>query len=153
MSIKAVSRFGKDRQSGQTRAPRYASKALHTPAKMQVSTTASNTLRFGFSTSSASVVTPSNPMYVRAANEVAVKTRCASNVAGLYRGWVESIPAHPCPPYRYRMATTTNHATTADITASNTLLERAEDFIPARFSNVMIPAMIAAHTMYGIIGK
>ena len=62
ISINAVSRFGNDRQSGHTRAPRYDSNPLHTPAKMQVSTTASRTLRLGFSTSSASVVTPSNPM-------------------------------------------------------------------------------------------
>src|SRR2546423_6433600 len=119
---------------------------------MQVSTTANRTLRFGFSTSSASVVTPSNPMYVNAENDVAVRMRCALKVGGLYSGSIEKSPCQPWPRYRKRTASTTNMTTTADIMASKTLFEWAEVFTPARFSKVMIPAMIAAHTMYGTIG-
>ena len=62
ISMNAVSRLGNERQSGQTRAPNRPRMSLHTPAKIQVKTTASSTFRLGFSTSSASVVTPSKPM-------------------------------------------------------------------------------------------
>src|SRR5439155_27357250 len=58
MSLNAVSRFGKLRQSGQTRAPRYDSKQLSTPANKEVSHTETNTLRFGLSTYHASLVAP-----------------------------------------------------------------------------------------------
>ena len=47
----------------------------------------------------------------------------------------------------------TKKATTTDMIASKTLLARADDLTPARFKTVMIPAMSAAHAMYGICGR
>ena len=61
-SMKAVATSGKVRKSGHTRCPRYVKKPPKIPVKRQTNTVASNTLRFGFLTSSARVVTASKPM-------------------------------------------------------------------------------------------
>ena len=56
---------------------------LKTPVRKQTSTTATSTLRLGLWTSSDKVVTPSKPMYVSAARDVAVATAFRSKVSGL----------------------------------------------------------------------